>query len=132
MKIQDFQVKEVEFSLLNCDTIHEKKFHEKLKKSTGVISDFVAQFIMVTRYNVRQQLAWQPKPAKKSEVEIPYEEGKILPNSPEEEIELPMLRAAYSEKQLRSMKRRKNKEKFSNKKQQRRLMRENQYEDVIL
>jgi len=86
---------------------------------------------MVTKYDVRQQLVWQPKPAKKPEVEIPYEEGKILPNSPEEEIELPMLRASYTEKQLQKMKRRSNKLKFNKKKHQRSFMKDLMYEEIL-
>lgn len=51
MKIQDFQVKKVEFSLLDSDTLHEKKFHEKLKKSTGIISDF--HILVFDEYNTK-------------------------------------------------------------------------------
>jgi len=86
---------------------------------------------MVKNFDVRQQLVWQPKPAKKSEVEIPYEEGKILPNSPEEEIELPMLRAAYSNKQLRRIKRRHNNIKVKKRNHQRALMRDILNEEVL-
>jgi len=47
-----------------------------------------------------------PEPAKKPELGNPYEEGKILENSPEEEFQRPMLIQTYSEKQLRTIKRR--------------------------
>ena len=77
------------------------------------------------------QLARQPESAKKPEVEIPYEEGKILPNAPEEEFELPMLRASYSEKQLRQMKRRNNNLKFKQRNQQRKLLQKQLNEDVL-
>ncbi len=56
---------------------------------------------MDTTQQTCHQLAWQPEPAKKSEIEIPYEEGKILPNAPEEDIELPAMRPIYTERQLR-------------------------------
>jgi hypothetical protein len=87
---------------------------------------------MVNKFNIRQQLVWQPEPAKKSEVRIPYEEGKILPNSPEEEIELPPFRVPYSFRQLRSIKRRQNNLKFKHKDNRRALMKELRYEEEYL
>ncbi len=86
---------------------------------------------MKTTQQQCQQLAWQPKPAKKPEVENLYKEGKILPNAPEEEIELPSLMAVYSEKQLRVIKRRHSNLKFKKKNQQRVLRKEMMWEDVL-
>ena len=83
---------------------------------------------MTTKQQICHQLAWQPEPAKKSEVRIPYEEGKILPNSPEEEIELPALRAPYSSRQLRSIKRRQNNLKMQKRNHQRMLLKDLSYE----
>jgi len=91
---------------------------------------FLVRGYMKNKIENHQKLVWQPKPVKKPEVEILYEEGKILPNSPEEDIELPMLRASYSKKQLRGIKRRKNNLKFKKKKHQRSLMKDLTYDEV--
>ena len=121
MKIHDFLVKGLQLDLLNSVTIHEKKFHENLKKSTGVISNFCIKQYMVTKFNIRQQLAWQPEPAKKSEVEIPYQEGKILHNAFEELVERPNFIPRYSRKQLRAIKRRQSDLKYKQRNNQRSL-----------
>ena len=57
----------------------------------------------MTTQQLSHQLAWQPEPVKKSEVENPYEEGKILLNGPDEEIELPSMRPIYTKKQLKKI-----------------------------
>ena len=87
---------------------------------------------MAERIKIRQILTWLPEPVKKPDVEIRYEEGKILPNSPEEDVELPMLRATYSSRQLKSIRRRRNNLKFKNKKNRRALMKELQNEEDYL
>ena len=84
---------------------------------------------MKSKLKISQQLIWQPKPEKKSEVGIPYEEGKILPNAPEEDIALPMLRPTYSKKQLRRIQRIKTNKR---KNERRALMNATQYEEAYL
>ena len=106
--------------------------HVFLKKLRPHYIRFFRCYIMVKKIDVRQQLAWEPDPAKKSEVRNPYEEGKILPNSPEEDIELPPLRVPYSSRQLRSIKRRQNKKKFNQKNQRIAHMKELMYEGEYL
>lgn len=86
---------------------------------------------MNTKQQFSHQLAWQPEPAKKPELVNPYEEGKILLNAPDEEIELPAMRPIYSEKQLRTIKRKNNNIKYKKKNHQRALMKDLLYEDVL-
>ncbi len=86
---------------------------------------------MDTTQQTCHQLAWQPEPAKKPVIEIPYEEGKILPNAPEEDVELPAMRPIYTERQLRTIKRKNNNLKFKKKNQQRALMKDQLYEEIL-
>ena len=85
----------------------------------------------MTTQQLSHQLAWQPEPVKKSEVENPYEEGKILLNGPDEEIELPSMRPIYTKKQLKTIKRKSNNRKFKKKNQQRALMKDLMYEGIL-
>ena len=86
---------------------------------------------MMKRQQLRHQLVRQPESVKKSEVENPYEEGKILPNAPEEEIELPSMRPIYTRKQLKRIKRKQNNLKFKKRKQQRALMKDLMHEEIL-
>jgi len=76
-------------------------------------------------------MVWEPNPTKKPEVENPYEEGKILLNAPDEEIELPSMRPIYTRKQLKRIKRKQNNLKFKKRNHQRALMKDLLNEEVL-
>ena len=62
---------------------------------------------MKTNYRTRLLLeVRQPEPAKKPDWRNPYEEGKNLPGSIEEDVRVKALRPAYTPKQIRTIQKR--------------------------